>query len=54
MPKAYQASLEEVLRRRKYAKKINFMLQKITDALAKVREEEIAKRKRYVVYNECS
>lgn len=48
MPKAYQASLEEVLRRRKYAKKVNFLIQKITEILAKVREDEVAKRKSYL------
>jgi hypothetical protein len=44
MPKAYKASLEEVIRRKKYAKKISSMVNKIPELLAKFREEEIKQR----------
>jgi hypothetical protein len=50
MPKAYNSALEEVIRRRKYGKKVAAFLQKVNELLAKLREEEKTQRVKYVQF----
>eukprot|EP01114_Cavostelium_apophysatum_P006313 TRINITY_DN1756_c0_g1_i1.p1 TRINITY_DN1756_c0_g1~~TRINITY_DN1756_c0_g1_i1.p1 ORF type:complete len:1369 (+),score=514.64 TRINITY_DN1756_c0_g1_i1:270-4376(+) len=45
MPKAYQSSLEEVIRRRRFGKKVTTLAAKISETLTKMRDEEVARRK---------
>jgi len=48
MPRAYQSSLEEVVKRRKYKRRISALISRITEVLTKVREDEVTRRKGFL------
>ncbi len=48
MPAAYQASLDEVLRRRAFGRRLAADLRRLTDRLAHVRDEEMGRREQFL------